>query len=201
MVLSAFGINKQIETLANYSIKIGARAESGTDMQLLSKRIAAENKLNLELSNSISTLKTALEDGLIAICNVGGDRSGHKGIFSDSGHYIIAYGLKNNKAVLYDPYYYQNKYDMSYRNMVTVGTNNQLYCEFKYIDQDCSNRSPRYYIFSKGEKQVEEITTANAAIQLLAEKGIITNKEYWEKALNYYKNIDYLLIKMANYIK
>ena len=201
MVLSVFDIKKQIETLANYSIKIGARVSTGTDMQLLSNRIAADYNLKLELSNSIGTLKNAIEHNLVAICNVGGDRVGYKGIFSDSGHYIVVYGTHNGKAVVYDPYFYQNKYDKTYRQVVTVGKNNQLYCDFKYIEQDCSNRSPRYYIFSKGEKQVEEITNVYDAIKLLSEKGIITNRDYWDKAVNYYKNIDFLLIKMANYIK
>ena len=41
----------------------------------------------------------------------------------------------------------------------------------------------------------------NEAITFLTERGIITTPDYWSNALNYYKNVNYLLIKTAEYIK
>ena len=48
---------------------------------------------------------------------------------------------------------------------------------------------------------VEEIKTEQEALDYLVEKERITNKEYWEKALQVVKNLNFLIIKWANDVK
>ena len=149
MVLSAVGITVTPPEMAKIAKKIGARVDTGTDMGILSRYVKDTYGLNLSTTDSSSALKTALSEGKIAIANVGGDRTGYKGLFSNGGHYIVVYGLTSKvDPVIYDPGYYQGKYASAYRaNRVTVGINHQLYCSLTNLDIDCSNRSPRYYIF------------------------------------------------------
>ena len=45
-----------------------------------------------------------------------------------------------------------------------------------------------------------KITTAEQALDKLNSAGIVTDKAYWAGALAYVKNLDYLIIKMANSI-
>lgn len=47
----------------------------------------------------------------------------------------------------------------------------------------------------------KEIKDLKVALDLLEEKGIVTDREYWEKVLLTTRNVDHLMIKFANYIK
>jgi N-acetylmuramoyl-L-alanine amidase len=47
----------------------------------------------------------------------------------------------------------------------------------------------------------KEIKDLKVALDLLEEKGIVTDRKYWEKVLLTTRNVDHLMIKFANYIK
>lgn len=199
MVLSTFGVTVEPPAMAQIAQKIGARVNGGTDMPVLSNYLKKQYALNLSKTDNPDTLHAALEAGHIAVCNVGGDRTGHKGVFSNGGHYVIAYGFERGGPVVYDPGYYQNKYDSAYRSArVTVGVNHKLFCTMSTLNQDCANRTPRFYIFSK---KAVEVVTAAEAIDVLAKAKEITNKAYWTKAVDVVKNVDALLIKYATYVE
>ena len=194
MVLSSVGITVAPPEMAKISTRIGARVEGGTDMGKLSSYIVEQYGLKLTKSNSPTTLKSALSAGKIAIANVGGDRTGHKGVFSNGGHYIVVYGLTSKaEPIIYDPGYYSGKYSSAYRSeRVTVGPDHQLYSTFDTLNADCSNRNPRYYIFWKeGAKQM----TPEEAKKIIQDKCQLSNNTMlylWS-----YRYGDELLIKLA----
>lgn len=134
---------------ASWAISIKARVSGGTDMRVLSKALASRLKLKLNMTSSMIELQSALESGAMAIVNVGGDRSGYKGVFSNGGHYVVVYGFYNGKVVIADPGYYAGKYSKSWRKAVTVLNSGVLLADLAVIDKDASNRSPKYYVFKK----------------------------------------------------
>lgn len=53
----------------------------------------------------------------------------------------------------------------------------------------------------KRRVNMQEFTDVNKALDYLVEKGRITNKEYWQKAIECVRNQDFLIIKWANDVK
>lgn len=137
------------EDAARLAISVGARVSTGTDMSVLSSVIASDFKLKLLTTNRVDVLTERLYDGAVAIVNVGGDRAGYKGIFSDGGHYIVAAGMYKDKVIIADSNMYDGKYSFLYRKKVVEVIGNCLLASPETVDKDASNRSPRYYIFSK----------------------------------------------------
>lgn len=194
MVLSVFGQKVTPPEMAKTAQKIGARVNTGTDMNILSNYIKTQYGVNLAKTDDASKLRAALKAGKIAICNVGGDRTGYKGVFSNGGHFIVAYGWKDG-PIIYDPGFYQNKYDSAYRSArVTVGANNQLFCSLDTLSNDCANRQPRYYVFWS-----DEIMTVTEAKKIIKAKAGLTDKTI--EFLYNYRYGDDLLIKLATAMK
>lgn len=98
--------------MAAYSLKIGARIDGGgTDETKLANAIVKEYPLSFATTTDEAVLLTHLQAGNMAICNVGGDRSGYVGVFSDGGHFIVAAGQDaSGKVIILDPGYYAGKF-------------------------------------------------------------------------------------------
>ena len=150
VVNSLTNLNVSVLEMVEFAQNIGARVSSGTDMEVLGNGIANVYQFNVERTNDIDMLKSALQNNAVAIINVGGDRTGYKGVFSDSGHYLIAYGVLDDgdTIMMVDPYMYSGKYSASYRQAVTV-VRDFIYAASAVVDKDASNRNPRYTIFTK----------------------------------------------------
>lgn len=135
---------------AAYAIQHGARVAGGTDMHKLSAAIAQTYNLTVAKTSDEAQLLAHLRAGGMAIANVGGDRKGYKGVFSDGGHYVVVAGLKGSKLVILDPGYYSGKFNRQGRvGKVTVGGNNELYTTATVLDLDTKTRTPSYYLFKK----------------------------------------------------
>ena len=201
MVLSAVGIDIDPPKMAKLAKEWGARVDTGTDMGVLSFRLKSSYNLNMDKYDDISRLQKDLSAGKIAIANVGGDRTGYKGVFSNGGHYIVVYGLTSDaRPVIYDPGFYQGKYDSSYRaKLVTIGEKNQLYADWRTLERDCSNRSPRYYVFSKEQEEEEKPMTVDEARKIIKEKAGLSDATLI--FLYQYRYGDELLIKLAKAMK
>lgn len=150
VVNSLTNLNVSVLEMVEFAQNIGARVSSGTDMQVLGDGIANVYQFNVERTNDIDMLKSALQNGAVAIINVGGDRTDYKGVFSDGGHYLIAYGILDDEdtIMMADPYMYSGKYSDSYRQAVAVA-GDFIYAASAVVDKDASNRNPRYTIFTK----------------------------------------------------
>ena len=128
-------------------MSIGARVSGGTNMLTLSRYLVDRFGLKLTVTNSIDELIESLKYNAMAVVNVGGNREGHKGVFSDGGHYLVAAGFYKGQIIVADPGYYNGKYDKSWRRSVSILTNSLLLASPGIIDKDAENRTPRYYIF------------------------------------------------------
>ena len=143
---------------AAYAIKCGARVDTGTDMALLSANVARDSGLARTRTDSIDELKAAISDGGMAICNVNGnikDRSGkliYRGVFSSGGHYVVVVSIDGNTAIIADPGMYPGKYDGKYRAAQVAVLGDVLSADVSVLDKDSRYRSPRFYLFRKGQE-------------------------------------------------
>ena len=146
------GIDFPPDKAAEYAIKCGARISGGTDMKLLSACICRDYRLVRELTDDVGKLTASLKNGAVAVCNVGGDRDGYEGVFSDGGHYLVAVGAADDAVLLVDPGMYDTKYSGEYRsskvNVLSIRAG-LIAADRAVLDKDCANRAPRYYIFQK----------------------------------------------------
>jgi hypothetical protein len=143
------------DKMAPYAISKGARVAGGTDMNVMAKSISSDYGLTFKTTNEEKLLSEHLKKGHMAIANVGGNRSGYVGVFSDGGHYVVVAGLTSDgKVIVLDPGYYVGKFNMAGRKgKVTVQGNNCI-CDMAVLAKDTENRSPAYWLF---ERKVEEV--------------------------------------------
>ena len=137
------------ELSAPYSIGVGARAWGGTDMALLGRRAAERFGLLFSTTSSIDGLVAGLRAGAWAIANVGGDRPGYTGLFSDAGHYIVVKGMSEDHLTVWDPMLYSGKFSRAGRAGRVTQKGSDIYVLPSVLDRDCEARSPRYYIFKE----------------------------------------------------
>jgi len=88
------------EFMAKYSIAHNARNNGGTDLHVLAKAICLDYGLTFKTTIDENQLMNHLKSGGMAICNVGGNRSGYIGVFSNGGHFIVAAGLTTDGKVI-----------------------------------------------------------------------------------------------------
>ena len=201
-VLAFLGYDYPPEVLAPIFIEKKARVNGGTNMYKAAQIIKEITGCILTTTDSEAEMKEWLETGGIAIANVDGD-TGEKGIFSSAGHFINVIGTRGDKFVVFDVYYYANKFSSSYRKQfVSVEKDKEgnviQICNAKALNIDTKNRTPNYYLFKRKE---EDKVNIDEAIKILAEKGIMETPEYWENAVSCVKYLDKLLIKIAEKIK
>ena len=158
------------ERAANFAIVCGARVPGGTNMRTLSTALCKTFPMKCETTNDIDKLVACVKNGGIAVANVGGERSGYKGVFSNGGHYVVVFDISGSRLRIADPLLYNGKFDKPHRNAVTV-SGKEAKAAPNVLDKDCDNRNPRYYLYTKEEKPMEE------------EKPSVWAKESWEKAV------------------
>lgn len=162
---------------AQYAIQTGARVPGGTDMILLGRCLARDYSVSFRTSNRIADAVAALQQKTAADCmvvvNVGGDRSGHVGLFSDSGHFVVAAGLASDGRVqVLDPNYYAGKFDKTgRRGKVTVQGNICLVSQADLI-ADTTVTATKYYIFKGAEDMTkDELKEASVKVGSKTVKG------------------------------
>ena len=142
--------------MAPFAISAGARVDGGTDMHRLGAAAARRWDLTMTTTSDVDELLAAIRRGGVVIANVGGDHGSYKGLFSNGGHYIVVSAYQNGKLVVYDPGYYDGKFSTTARHgKVTVNADKSISVMPSYLDIDCSNRSPRYYIYNKENEMTQ----------------------------------------------
>ena len=196
--LSALGIKSTVESMVGDAYASDARVNGGTSMARLGPYVAKKYNLNYETTSDENKLKSFLEKGGVAIANVGGDRTGYKGVFSDGGHYIDVLSWSGGYFKIYDVGEYAGKYSgsNSWRMEYLKRDGDFLLCSSEVLAKETENRSPNYYLFS-----MKSVGSIDEAVRILSEQGVITSPDYWKTAVDYVKNLDYLLIKMAEIIR
>jgi hypothetical protein len=142
------GILLSITECRDIAIGVGANHAIGTDMKLLAPEIAKRYQLELVTTDDPAQLAHCLHQGGAAIVNVGGDREGHTGTFSNGGHYIVAIKEENGFFYILDPSWTPEKYQSSPRRERVRQMGKLLLAEESVLQEDTANRSPGYYLFS-----------------------------------------------------
>ena len=79
-----------VEECAKFSISVGGRDNHGTDMEKLAPPLCARFGLTFEATDDKEKVLEFLNNNRgMVIANPGGDREGHVGLFTTSGHYIV----------------------------------------------------------------------------------------------------------------
>lgn len=178
------------------ALSSGARVSGGTDMEKLAKAVCEKFPVKYSTTTSgdaafskMRYTRGAHGSKAIVICNVKGDVGSYKGLFSDSGHYVVAAGIGEVYVTVLDPYLYPGKFDTASRRGRAVVNGNLVYCTPANLAMD----TKKYYIFER----VKKTMTVNEAIKALQDKGVIQSPAYWQNAVQVVKYLDELLINMA----
>ncbi|MBR3149022.1 MAG: hypothetical protein IKF64_02540, partial [Eubacterium sp.] len=105
----------KLESYVAKLVEIGARAEYGTDIDVVAKYLHEEYKLNYSYTKDVEKLKKHLKAGNMAIAHVGKNK-----YFARAGHFVVIAGIvkdkdKNERAVILDPTFAKKKYDAQKR--------------------------------------------------------------------------------------
>ena len=151
IVANLAGQDVDIPAFAAYCIKSGARVSGGTDMRRLANVICRDYGLKYETTNDSGRLLEHLATGGMAVANVSGNRKGYTGVFSDSGHYVVAAAAEGNILSVLDPAMYAGKYNLAGRKGKVAVVGNVCKCDVSVLAKDVYGRSPAYYLFSREE--------------------------------------------------
>ncbi len=141
-----------LEEIINLVYEAKANREPGTDMKLLAPLVAERFNLDYKSTDNIGELIAHLQNGGMAVANVGGDREGHIGVFSHGGHYIAVIGFVNGELCILDPSYKTDKFNEDGRRGLIREIPPYLYCAPEVLVRDTENRTPGYYLFSRKSK-------------------------------------------------
>lgn len=135
-----------ISEMADFSIKNGARDNSGTNMLTLLKALCKENTaFTYKTTNSVSELTKHLKNGGMAIANQGDCYN----VFSTAGHYVVPWKMSGNNVNVVDPQMYNGKYNAYNRpKRIAAKTDTGAIVSPSQLDKACSDRSPRYYLIT-----------------------------------------------------
>lgn len=175
------------------ALSSGARVSGGTDMDRLAKAVCGKFPVKYTEKTSLDAAISAMRyHKALVICNVKGNVGSYKGLFSDSGHYVVAAALGDVYVTILDPYLYPGKFDTATRRGRAVANGNLVYCTPENLGKD----TKRYYIFERVANM-----TANEAIKVLQTKGVIESPAYWENAVSVVNYLDKLLVNVAEKLK
>lgn len=134
---------------AALALQIGARIVGGTDLRLLGRAIASRFGLFYLTTSDLGALRQHLATGKPAIASVGGNRPGHKGLFSDGGHFLAILAEEGGLLTIADPANSPGKYGMRYphRQSVVKRAGMLLRVLPTDLDADCMGRTPKYHLF------------------------------------------------------
>lgn len=145
------------------ALSSGARVSGGTDMEKLAKAVCEKFPVKYSTTTSGDAAFSELRyNKAIVICNVKGDVGSYKGLFSDSGHYVVAAGIGEVYVTVLDPYLYPGKFDTAARRGRAVVNGNLVYCTPANLALD----TKKYYIFEK--KQIA--TTKGDELEMTKEE-------------------------------
>lgn len=128
----------------------GARDASGTEMSILAPAVCKEFGLHYALTNDCGRVLQFLQEGLgMAVANVGGDREGWKGVFSNGGHYITLAAARGREIEVWDPWREAGRFDKPWRRDRVREDGVLLFTDAAVIARDCDNRTPAFTLFWK----------------------------------------------------
>ena len=141
-----------IRQMAEFSKSVGARTNDGTNVFKLVSKLCEKNKdFSFTTSRDVEKLINHINKGGLAICNQGDSYN----VFSNGGHYVVAYDVVDGNIAVADPSNKLNKYDL-YNRPKRIVKKTKYGCIVKpyYMEKATSDRYPSYYLIScKGMKK------------------------------------------------
>ena len=149
LIAELTGRRLTLEEYRDLSYLCGANLEPGTDMRIYGTALAQRFGIWMEMTDDADMLIRCLRTKGRAIINVGGDRPGYKGIFSDVGHYIFARGYLEESAEIeiLDPAFRAGKFDGNELEGRVRTKGFICYAGIDVLKRETDNRSPGYYLF------------------------------------------------------
>ena len=159
-----------IKEMAQFSIKHGARTNDGTDELTLLKELCKVNKnFSFETTNDINKLVKHLKSGGMAICNQGSAYN----VFSNAGHYVVAYRLVDGNIQVVDPSNKSNKYDLYNRpQRIVKKTDTGCIVKPAIMDKATADRNPSFYLITYTPPKAKAPTIKNGVYKLTADRGV-----------------------------
>lgn len=177
-----------VQKAAKFAIESGARVSGGTDIDILLKAASKAFPLKYECKAGIASALSAVRyNKAFCIANVG-----KSGLFSDSGHYVLIVDVGQVYLSVLDPYLYDGKFSKPGRHGKVIVSNNICYVKPEYLEMDAKG----YYVVTEAKKM-----TAQEALNILQQRGIIQSPAYWQNALQVVKYLDELFINIAEKLK
>ena len=125
----------------------GASRGIGTRMGILGPALANRFHLRFEATKDIEAVKNCLQTGGRVIINVGGNHDDYLGLYSHTGHYIIAIAYDGKELCILDPSYKDGKYEVEGRAGKVRVEYPFTYCDPQCIIDDTQNRETPFYLF------------------------------------------------------
>ena len=144
------GIAFPPEESAKLAKACGAREGYGTDLYIYAPAFARHVGLCVRDTEDAQDALRFLQEGRgMIIANVRGDREGHIGVFSNSGHYIVLDGAEGTEVKVWDPMYKagSERFEIPGRKGKVRLDGTDAYADFDVIRQDCKDRP--FFLFSK----------------------------------------------------
>lgn len=186
LIANKFDKTYTVEQAVKLAKDSGARVSGGTDMETLSK--AAERIFPLKYSRGTgmeSMLSAMRYERAMCIVNVG-----KSGLFSSSGHYVLAADVGDVYITVLDPYLYAGKFAKPGRRGRVLVSQNCCYVRPEDLAQDAKG----YYIF----REEKNMTVDEAKAVVKAKAGL---SDRTIDFLYHYRYGDALLEKLAAAMK
>ena len=145
-----------VRECAQLSMDCGANHDDGTDMEIFGPVLAKKFNLEYYPTNDVALAAEELRNGGRVILLVGGDREGHKGVFSTGGHFVVIISTTEDEFCILDPNCYTNKYTEAEKKGLVRQDGYFIYASHRVVDEDRGNTRGRhsYYVFKR--KQAKE---------------------------------------------
>lgn len=128
----------------------GARDETGTEISVLAPAVCKKFDLFYALTNDCGRVLQFLQEGRgMAVANVGGDREGYAGVFSEDGHFIVLAAARGREITVLDPWREEGRFDRPGRRDKVRVEGTTFFTDVAVIARECDNRTPAYTLIWK----------------------------------------------------
>lgn len=138
-----------VRECAELSMACGGNHDDGTDMRVFGPVAAEKFNLDFLMSDDINEAVEAVRDGGRVIVLVSGNRDGHRGVFSNGGHFILMIAATKEEVCILDPSWRSDKYTHWIKEGVVRAEGTMICTTSKVLDACASRTKPRYYIFRR----------------------------------------------------
>jgi len=146
----------------------GARVTGGTDMRVFAKDLCQRFPMKFQETTSLDAVLSSMRyGGAMAIANTKGNVGSYKGLFSDSGHYVVLAAVGESYVTVLDPYLYPGKFDKAWRKSKVRLLGNEAYVLPDDLEADCK----RYFLFWPTRKEEKTMDVKDTSVKV-GEKNV-----------------------------